>query len=107
MPPDIAEKISADFNQEDVSRVQAIYARFAKHRHADTDRVFRCLLFLSQGNFSELQAWTNSDWRDVIVAAEYDDGRKQVRNFIHPFGETPAQSSDSRSNKVKPWWRFW
>ena len=47
-------------------------------------RVVRCLLFLSQGDLTLLQAnaqTANQDYRDIIFFAEYDAANVRVNNF--------------------------
>jgi hypothetical protein len=53
-----------------------------------SDRMIRCLLFVSQGDLDKLEqaiALAKQDYRDLIVAAEYDGSENHIRNFNHPF----------------------
>ena len=57
-------------------------------------RVLRSIVFLGNGSFEELARFARSaesDWRNVVFWAEYDDHEsespRQVRSMQVPFGE--------------------
>lgn len=54
------------------------------------DRLLRCIVFGAQGNESrlrQLMELVRQDFRDVIMAAEYDElGLRRLRDFNQPFG---------------------
>lgn len=70
---------------------------FSANAPGAEDRVLRCLVFLSRGKWDALEREleiARLDWRDTIVAAEYEPvpGAKRfqndcvrVRDFSQPF----------------------
>jgi hypothetical protein len=87
-PEDIHAKIARDFE----GNAEAAAEMIATHLidNPTSDRVLRCVLFVASGNLSELAQClklAHLDYRDMIVAAEYNEHRKQVRDFNNPFGE--------------------
>ncbi|MEO6995939.1 MAG: hypothetical protein ABI273_20210 [Lacunisphaera sp.] len=53
-----------------------------------SDRLSRCALFLAQGALQKLEEAVSlgkTDYRDLIVAAEYDRADNQIRDFNQPF----------------------
>lgn len=60
-----------------------------------SERIIRCIVYLSEGSRRRLQEWLNysiQDYRDPIFAAEYE-GRisgetpRRIRDFKRPFGQ--------------------
>jgi hypothetical protein len=55
-----------------------------------SDRLSRCALFPAAGSLKKLEeevALGRTDYRDLIVAADYDRFLIQLRDFNRPFGE--------------------
>jgi hypothetical protein len=80
--PDILERINSDFLAQD--RQSVIDALSAAKRNG---RISRCILVAAQGSIQrirELLALADLDYRDVIVAGEYDLGRR-VRDLRVSF----------------------
>lgn len=53
-----------------------------------SDRLVRCALFLAEGSLQKLKEAVSlgrTDYRDLIVAAEYDRDDNHVRDFSQPF----------------------
>jgi hypothetical protein len=52
-------------------------------------RLSRCLLYLSAGDIERLreEIKNSGDYRDLIMAAEYEGNYKMMRTFNNPFGE--------------------
>ncbi len=89
--PDMVERIRLAFPDT----AEVITQRLSYFRHEGTlfmgDRIIRGLIFCAW-RFPQLslEQWielAQQDWRDLIVAAEYDrvDRMKQIRNFNLPF----------------------
>ena len=67
-----------------------------------SDRLSRCALFLARGSLKKLEEAVSlgkEDYRDLIVAAEYDSFRIQLRDFNCPFG------SETVPNPLEAEWR--
>lgn len=54
----------------------------------EPERVSRCILFAAAGSLervADLACLTHTDYRDVIVAGEYDREFRRLRNLSKPF----------------------
>ena len=63
----------------------------------NSDRLKRCALFQAKGSLQKLKEMVDLgqlDYRDLIMAAEYDKFHTRLRDFNLPFGDEPI-SSDS------------
>jgi len=82
---DILQRISRDFAESDR---QAVTRALEMYRGAEPDRVRRCILHLAGGGLVKIRHFVNaanSDYRDVIYWAEYDNDDRRVRDFSRPF----------------------
>ncbi len=80
-PRDVVDRILAEYEADAVSHVHALLEELG------ADRLCRCALFLAKGSVAKLEEQVRlgtTDFRDLIVAAEYD-GDTQVRDFNRPF----------------------
>jgi hypothetical protein len=88
---DIAAQVRRDFPEADVVPVTEILVGLQREdAQLFCDRILRCLVFVSRGSFDALaQAvkLARTDFRDLIVSAEYDRNWQQVRDFNQPFGQ--------------------
>lgn len=96
LAPDIVQRVRTEAGA-DADEVLAQLSIIASEVPEMGDRVLRCLVFLSRGRLDSLLAAAETarqDWRDTIVAAEYEPrpGTKrfqgdyiQVRDFNQPF----------------------
>ena len=97
MKEDILTKIENDFAPDDAEIVrESLLDAIRQKPKLYNDRVLRCILFVSEGDlnkFEEAHKSAETDYRDLIVSAEYACGKhemddwKRSRNFEHPFGE--------------------
>jgi hypothetical protein len=80
---DIIERVLADFPPESISSVLA-----QLEAASSTPRIQRCIVFAARGHpwyFSYLCRHTKTDYRDVIMAAEYVLGDVRLYDFTRPF----------------------
>ena len=85
-PADIVDWIVAHFDADAIPYVHLLL------EDLKSDRLSRCALFLSGRSIEKLKAEVElgkADFRDLIVAAEYDRKDNQIRDFNQPF--TPGQ----------------
>jgi hypothetical protein len=82
---DILDRARSDFaggdHEETIKLLQA-------YSGPETDRVQRCVLYLSGGEPEKLKHFlqtAQSDYRDVILFAEYDSASQRVRDFSRGF----------------------
>lgn len=90
IPPDILGKIKQDFDDlDEASLVQSVLEDFIdQHEELAADRILRCIVFVAAGNLTTFEKAIELaviDYRDLIVWAEYDVSRKQVRDLSLPF----------------------
>ena len=89
LPEDIAARIRHDFPAAAVESVVGLLAGLQREDpQLFGSRVLRCLVFLARGQLTKLAEWVTlarTDYRDLIVAAEYDENQQQVRDFNKPF----------------------
>ena len=90
---DITRRIIADFEDNSGEAVVLLTKAIEEVNYLETDRIIRCILFLSKGNISSLKKYIEAaagDPRDVMLWAEYEDLKdgfnyKRLRDFNHTF----------------------
>jgi hypothetical protein len=81
-PPDIVDRVVQDFDAD------AIGQAHLRLEDLGSDRLARCALFLARGSIEALRSAVElgrTDYRDLIMAAEYDRDDNHVRDFNRPF----------------------
>ena len=88
MRSDIQSKIRRDFPSSDFhAAIEAIHRWDVEVKGLLDDRRIRCAVYLARGSLDRLKqmiALGMQDYRDLIMAAEYD-GEVRARNFDDPF----------------------
>ena len=90
---DIIQKIRSDFKDSSEKAIEILEESILRTEYLKTDRVIRCILYLSNGDLVKLKEYIEVaiyDTRDVMFWAEYinrDNNQKpkRVRNFNKPF----------------------
>jgi hypothetical protein len=90
---DIQQQIELDFNDMSAKAIEILGDAISKTDYLKTDRVIRCILFLSNGDIDKLRKFIDNatfDTRDVMLWAEYEklDGEfnyKRIRDFNKTF----------------------
>lgn len=91
---DISQRIKHDFNDSAEKVFEILIAAISKTDYLKTDRIIRCIIFLSQGDLDKLEhniAIAISDPRDIMLYAEYENlddkdfKYKRVRDFNKTF----------------------
>ncbi len=89
LPEDISAKIHRDFAATDAATVvQRLFAVSRDEPDLFGERILRCIVLASHGRLSGVEhyiAMARTDYRDLIVTAEYDRDWKQVRDLNRPF----------------------
>lgn len=86
--PDIEARIDRRFKDSTCARM--LLAGLTV-RPDEQDRVIRCILELSDSDYDALAAWVkkaNTDYRDIIWFAEYDNRDVRKHDFSRPFSST-------------------
>ena len=81
-PQDIVERVVEEYPADALGQVHLWLEDLR------SDRLSRCALFLAKGSLKKLEEEVSlgkKDYRDLIVAAEYDIFHKQLRDFNQPF----------------------
>lgn len=82
---EIVERVRADFPNEALSDVLS-----RLEAASDTPRIQRCIVFAARGHpwyFNYLCRLAKTDYRDVIMAAEYDRLDIRLYDFTRPFSQ--------------------
>jgi hypothetical protein len=85
LPVDVAEKLRADFPREELATLQALLDEYKGNERV---RVVRCVVHLAEGKTDRLLHFigcATTDYRDVILWAEYDRNDQRIRDFNQPF----------------------
>jgi len=91
IPEDIVAKIRRDFAEDDALTVLRLLSEFHRDNPELSERILRCIAFLAKGSFEGFASaveLARLDWRDLIVAAEYDGcsgEENRRRNLNAPF----------------------
>jgi hypothetical protein len=87
LPPDILARIAADYPPEDrPGIIEALLVLTEVTR--EPERVARCVLFVADGDLEEFERMielARTDYRDTVVAAEYDHADRRLRDLSKPF----------------------
>ena len=95
LPDDMKEFIRKNFKSDEYFEAIMLLNDFdSTHKQkykweTSNFRLSRCMLYLSAGNIERLKEEIKNmgDYRDLILAAEYDSNLEMMRNFNNPFGE--------------------
>jgi hypothetical protein len=82
-PKDIVEKMLGQYEADALGLVHC------RLEDLGDDRLIRCALYLAAGSIERLEAEVKlgqTDFRDLIMAAECDKENRRLRDFNRPFG---------------------
>ena len=93
---DINKRIEIDFGVQSNMAIEILKTAIEKTEYLKTDRVIRCIIFLSKGDLNELKKNIEvaiNDPRDIMLWAEYeklseDFNYKRKRDFDNTFEES-------------------
>lgn len=89
---DIVEKVDQDYKTPDEAALAlSVLADFIEeNRELSSDRILRCIVFVANGDLDTLDKameLAKTDYRDLIVWAEYDENFEQIRDTSIPFSQ--------------------
>ena len=89
LPADVVTRVERDYDEAERAAVILALGGLssATREHA---RVARCVLHVAAGDlqrFEQMIALAHTDFRDVIVAAEYDRDLRRLRDLSQPFAD--------------------
>jgi hypothetical protein len=87
---DILGKINRDFETPDEAALAlSVLADFVhQNQELSNDRILRCIVFVAKGDLDMLDKaidLAKTDYRDLILWAEYDENNERVRDLSTPF----------------------
>ncbi|MEP2937554.1 MAG: hypothetical protein ABJM06_09475 [Gilvibacter sp.] len=92
-PQDIYQKLQQDFGA-DYKKALQLLEPYAKREPEVSMRIHRGIVYVANGNFEKLEQAIElalTDWRDLIMWAEYEgtslDDAVRVRDFTRTFAE--------------------
>jgi len=94
LPKDIIKEMKIRFDSDFDSADKILTEYLIENEYLDSDRIIRCVVFLTQNGIENWKSNLNSaksDPRDVMFWAEYENRNseqpKRVRNFNKSFKE--------------------
>jgi len=89
LPSDVEARIRTMFPEQSAKTIQTLTQLRYEDSELFGDRIVRCIVFCTwHYPKSDLESWirqARTDYRDLIVAAEYDRNDTQLRDFNRPF----------------------
>lgn len=94
---DITRRINTDFGKNSNQAFEILKNAIEKTDYLETDRVIRCIIFLSKGSIDDLNKYievATFDTRDAMLLAEYeklngdDLNYRRLRDFNNTFEES-------------------
>lgn len=89
-PTDIIKRLQADYTTDLGEAIRSIQELLISHKDFQSHRIVRALLFTGNKDIVLLKKMitlARTDWRDLLLCAEYDTPDMRVRNFAKEFGK--------------------
>ena len=88
-PADIIKKLESDYGKNSGEAKRKIQELIKSNKEFRSHRIVRALIFAGNKDINHLEKMielTRTDWRDLIMNAEYEYPEKRVRDFNNEFG---------------------
>lgn len=88
LPVDVAERIARQFQEEGPRIVEMLRAFKSRRPDIANGRILHCVVQAASGNDGSVEKYiklAETDWRDLILVAEYGPGEVRLRDFSKPF----------------------
>ncbi len=98
-PKDILKKIEVQFGESSGEIIWKFQGFIKKNKSFRSARIIRAILYLSNGNEVQIEKHikqAETDWRDILLWAEYDENDNQIRDFNNEFGNENKKSTSNR-----------
>jgi hypothetical protein len=96
---DIIARINSDFGENASKATTLLLDAINKVDYLKTDRVIRCIIYLANGNLTDLNRYIETatfDPRDVMFWAEYiGTGENEKSKRVRDFNKTFVDSSNN------------
>lgn len=100
-PADILYRLKSDYGKNITEAKIEIQNLIKSHKDFRSHRIIRALIFAGNKDIIHLKkmiALAQTDWRDLLMEAEYDSSHARVRDFNFEFGnEVIAKSTNNNS----------
>jgi len=95
-PSDIKNQLKYDYGYNYVDALRIIQQFLISNKAFHNHRIIRAIIFLGNKEFYHLKKiieQAKTDWRDVLLLAEYDKNEKRIRDFNCEFGKEKIKTS--------------
>ena len=86
---DILTRLESDFKEDSSEAKRKIQELIKSNKEFRNNRIIRALIFTANKNINHLIKMirlTQTDWRDLLLNAEYNQHAKKIRDFNYEFG---------------------
>lgn len=90
LPADVAQRIARQFQEEGPRIVEMLRAFRSRRPVIANERILRCVVQAASGNEGNVEKYiklAETDWRDLILVAEYGPGQVRQRDLSRRFEE--------------------
>ncbi|MEO6348596.1 MAG: elongation factor Tu [Aquaticitalea sp.] len=97
-PTDINNRLESDYGKKFVEAKRSIQKLIISNKEFRSERIVRALIYAGNKNIVHLKKMielTRTDWRDLLLNAEYEHPNKRVRDFNNEFGNEIIKASRS------------
>ncbi|MEM1220642.1 MAG: hypothetical protein AAGH79_17095 [Bacteroidota bacterium] len=105
-PADIRTWIRTEFHEKEQQQAFQLLSQFHRiQRNDPTFRLTRCILYGTKGSLEQMKVnirIARTDWRDIIMQAEYDDQQQWLRNLNRPLVDSAIRPEDLNPPKREP-----
>ena len=95
-PTDIKSRLESDYRNSLGEATRIIQELLISNETFRSNRIVRAIIYLGNKDVVYLKKITDlarTDWRDVLMNAEYDNNDKRIRNFNNEFGKENIKAS--------------
>ena len=88
-PADIIKRLESDYGKNSGEAKRRIQELIKSNKEFRSHRIVRALIFSGNKDINHLKKMielTQTDWRDLLMNAEYEYPEKRVRDFNNEFG---------------------
>jgi hypothetical protein len=89
-PTDIKNRLESDYGKNSGEAKRSIQELIISNKDFRSQRIIRALIFAGNKDIVHLKKMielTRTDWRDLLMNAEYEYPEKRVRDFNNEFGK--------------------
>ena len=95
-PADIKNRLESDYGKNSREAKREIQELIISNKEFRSHRIVRALIFSGDKDIIHLKKMielTRTDWRDLLMNAEYEKNDKRVRDFNNEFGKENIKAS--------------